>query len=176
MPKKKKPVTKKKTIKKTIKKVEKIEYHDSFEDGDDMMHFHEEHLDDVLYELRRMACIMVHVGLEMGPQTPEEIRLKHVMEIFTSEENVMSEEEMDNLAPYDEALHILKNYMRIEEGICSLSEQNYTEVCNKLSEQVVYRLLQHMEKEGLVKLCWDEEKKDFIYMPVDHDKGEDWKK
>ena len=122
---------------------------------------------------RRFCCHMISTGLEMKGE-PEEKRMERLEAIMESEEWEMSEDEMLEWLPdsiIEEELEI-KSIKHGTEHV--MTELQFAELCNKLAERGVYKMMADLEKQGLLKLCWNDELKDFTYMPVDPD--DDWKR
>lgn len=138
--------------------------------------------DKMLTYFQRFATHMVDTGLKMletheGKGITEEERSDVLFNIMNNEDWQLSQEDMDRDLPKEQIKETLEKYITHDGEYRILTEIQHFHLCNKLAELCVYNMLNNMEKAGLLKLCWDDKKKDFIYMPVEKDdEGEEWKK
>lgn len=141
----------------------------------------EEDDDDVVLYFQRFATHMVDTGLKMiethdSKAITEQERADILFKIMETEDWQISQEDMDRDLPKEQIKEIMEKYIEHDEEVRILSEKKHFDLSNKLAEVCVYNMLANMEKEGVLKLCWDDKKKDFIYMPVEKDDdGEEWK-
>lgn len=137
---------------------------------------------EMIAYLQKFAAHMVYTGISEKWKGNEAARTEELARIMDEEDWHFPQEEMDAYLPLTTIVEELNKVAMIEhEGDTtykSMSELTYCELCNKLAELCVYGLYRELEKAGHVKLCWDEKKQDFIYVPVDteSDEGEEWKK
>jgi hypothetical protein len=132
---------------------------------------------DIITHMQRLANHMVKTGIEMGMHrtaADEEARADRIDKIMETEEWEVSQEEMDLYLPKSIILEKLHEYSQLNDGIRSLNEAECYELTNKLAEICVYGMMKDLEVKGIIKLCWDPKRSDFVYVPVDPD-GDEWK-
>jgi hypothetical protein len=135
---------------------------------------------EIILYMQRLANHMVSTGLEMGlKRTPEEeeARLDHVEKIMETGEYEMSQEEMEYYLPTSLVKEKLYEYSKPapfsdDSTMRFMTDESNFNLCNKLAELCVYAVMRELEKQGYLKLSWDPDKNDFVYVPVKDD-GED---
>jgi len=133
----------------------------------------------IIDHLQKLANHMVLTGIEMGPNGDPEKRLDRLEAIMESGEWELSQEEMDLYLPKSTIKEYLYKFSTKKDFECrSMFNEDYLTMLNKLSEMCVYGLMKKLADIGYLKLCWDPNKNDFIYMPNTdfNDDGESWKK
>lgn len=183
MPDKKKKPTKKKTVAKknthdsqpamSWSDIEKAMYESQSED----VCWSEENLEPICDYLQKLACHMVWTGLEMQGQ-PEEMRLRVLDEIMETKRYQLTEEEMQQQMPFPVIKEQLLKYSKeAEPGLYVIGEVVFSELCNKLAELAVYKVMQDLEKQGYLTLAWDATRNDFVYKPgPKSQEGDEWRK